>query len=122
MSKPPDWKTIADEVEAAFADGSVLNKDRKTLESWMVSLSIGTHKFSIDQEPMIRRLNVLKHLVSVRLTEEAEERREEQSNLSEDRMLAHNRVTRWIAIAAIVIPVGIKIFEVIIDISCLSKR
>lgn len=99
----PDWKAIAKEVEAAFADGSVLLKDRQTLERWMVALCVGSHESMLDQEPMLRRLDSIKHLVAVRLAEEADRRRDEAQSRSSAAMQRHNFFTRWIAVAGIVI-------------------
>jgi hypothetical protein len=69
----------------------------------MVGLCLGTHVMMCDQEPMMRRLEAIKHLVAVRLTEESERRRQEQQFAASLIMSRHNRITRWIAVVGIMI-------------------
>jgi hypothetical protein len=100
---PEDWKLLDQEVAAAFNDGSVLRADRATLDRWLVGLTGRTHTYELDQQPMLRRLDVLRHLTSVRLSEESAARRDEQQASASAELRRHNRATRWIAVVSIII-------------------
>src|SRR4051812_20062962 len=97
-----DWQKIDKELQEAFEKEQVLNADRATLERWLVSLTGRSHQTELDNEKMFRRLDVVRHLVATRLTEEAEKRRDEQQARSAEKQNRHNRLTRWIAVAGIV--------------------
>src|SRR5579884_4107344 len=62
-----------------------------------------THIYEKDQQPMQRRLEVLRHLTSVRLAEESNARRDQQAAAAAAAMQRHNFWTRWISIAALVV-------------------
>jgi hypothetical protein len=100
---PEEWKLIDQKVQAAFEDGSVLRADRVTLDRWLVALTGRSHTYEKDQLPMQRRLEVLRHLTSVRLAEESQERRDQQEASAAAEIRRHNRTTRWIAVAGIII-------------------
>lgn len=102
-SQAEDWKTIDQAVQTAFSDWSILTTDRATLEKWMVGLCLGTHIMERDQEPMMRRLEAIQHLVAVRLAQESEQRREEQQEAASAAMRRHNKITRWIAVGGITV-------------------
>ena len=100
---PEEWKLIDQEVQTAFENGSVLRADRAMLDRWLVALTGRTHTYERDQQPMERRLEVLRHLVSVRLVEESQRRRDAQQASSSEAMQRHNFWTRWISIGALIV-------------------
>ena len=102
-SQMDDWKQIDAEVAQAFKSGAVLTESRKTLERSIAALCGRTYEFEREQQPMLQRLEVIKHLVVVRLAEESEKRRDDQAAVSSQKMQRHNFLTRWIAVIGIII-------------------
>src|SRR5947207_5508191 len=98
-----DWKLIDHQVQTAFEDSSVLHVDRATLDRWLITLTGRTHTYERDQAPMLRRLEVLRHLTSVRLAEESQLRRDTQQAAASEAMQRHNFWTRWISIGALIV-------------------
>ena len=98
-----DWKDIDKEVQLAFESGEVLRADRATLDGWLVSLTGRTYEYERDQQPMQRRLEVLRHLTAVRLSEESAQRRDAQQARSSESQRRHNNATRWIAVIGIMV-------------------
>ena len=58
-----------DEANLAFKDGSVLEADRRTLERWLVALCDVTPPADEIQKWNLRRVDAIKYLLHVRVTE-----------------------------------------------------
>jgi hypothetical protein len=108
MTEEP-WQIIDTEVARAFETGEILSASRKKLESWLAALSGQSYQYMTRQTPMLQRLEVIKHLVSVRLTEESQQRRDAQAAEASKEMRRHNRLTRWLAVAGILVTAAVAI-------------